>query len=278
MENVLLPLDLGDDSPLIAAMAPGLSALGAKRVVFAHVIEGAGREGTVDRAEEVEVRARLEEMAAPARRAGLETEVRVLDGNPAAAIGEFARGDGIDTVVCGSHGKSAVDSFLLGSVSEKLMTDGGLPTFMVRFDLLRNEADPADVPRRYATKLLLATDFSQPSGRAFEKLMGLKAVLKGSPVVFHVVEDDPTSEREADSRVEDSMQTLLERSKDSGVVSRGIMVPGDPSRQILAELHSGRMTGVVMGTRGLNAMEEALVGSVSKTVLRQASTAVLVVP
>jgi nucleotide-binding universal stress UspA family protein len=33
-----------------------------------------------------------------------------------------------------------------------------------------------------------------------------------------------------------------------------------------------------MGTRGLNALEEALVGSVSKTVLRQASCPVLAVP
>ncbi len=39
-----------------------------------------------------------------------------------------------------------------------------------------------------------------------------------------------------------------------------------------------RATGVIVGNRGRNALQEAMLGSVSMTLLRQASCPVLVVP
>jgi nucleotide-binding universal stress UspA family protein len=53
---------------------------------------------------------------------------------------------------------------------------------------------------------------------------------------------------------------------------------GDVQRVILEELDERRATGVITGTRGRNAIQEAILGSVSQTLLRQASCPVMIVP
>jgi nucleotide-binding universal stress UspA family protein len=47
---------------------------------------------------------------------------------------------------------------------------------------------------------------------------------------------------------------------------------------VLEELDERRATGVITGTRGRNAIQEAILGSVSQTLLRQASCPVMIVP
>jgi nucleotide-binding universal stress UspA family protein len=53
---------------------------------------------------------------------------------------------------------------------------------------------------------------------------------------------------------------------------------GAPEKAILAEIAESGITGVVIGTRGRSPFQEALLGSVSMTLIRQASVPVLVVP
>lgn len=53
------------------------------------------------------------------RAAGMEAESILLKGNPAKEILNFAEKQKVDIIVVGSLGKSGVQSFLLGNVSEK---------------------------------------------------------------------------------------------------------------------------------------------------------------
>ena len=67
-----------------------------------------------------------------AKFAGLEVESTILKGDPADRILDFADGHNIDMVVVGSLGKSGIERFALGSVSEKVVRHAKVPVLVVR--------------------------------------------------------------------------------------------------------------------------------------------------
>jgi nucleotide-binding universal stress UspA family protein len=67
-----------------------------------------------------------------AKNAGLGVETILLEGHPAEEIVEFAEKNGIDLIIVGSLGKSGIERFLLGSVSEKVVRNAKVPVLVVR--------------------------------------------------------------------------------------------------------------------------------------------------
>jgi nucleotide-binding universal stress UspA family protein len=53
--------------------------------------------------------------------ANIEVEPVVLEGNPAHEIIDFAEKNDIDLIVMGTHGKTGLDRFLIGSVAENVI-------------------------------------------------------------------------------------------------------------------------------------------------------------
>lgn len=64
--------------------------------------------------------------------AGAEVETRVLKGNPAEKILNFAEDNNIDMIIVGSLGKSGYERVLVGSVSEKIIRHAKVPVLVVR--------------------------------------------------------------------------------------------------------------------------------------------------
>ena len=67
-----------------------------------------------------------------ARDAGLQVEPTLLEGHPAEEILNFAEKNGVDLIIVGSLGKSGVERFLIGSVSEKVVRSAKVPVLVVR--------------------------------------------------------------------------------------------------------------------------------------------------
>ena len=59
-------------------------------------------------------------------------EVEVVEGNAAPTILEVAKRDQSDLIVIGTHGRSGIDHFLLGSVAEKIVRRATCPVLTVR--------------------------------------------------------------------------------------------------------------------------------------------------
>ena len=64
-------------------------------------------------------------------RAGLEADVLMVVGDPAAEIAKTARDLPADTIVMGSRGLTRLKSLLLGSVAMKVMARSALPVTLV---------------------------------------------------------------------------------------------------------------------------------------------------
>jgi nucleotide-binding universal stress UspA family protein len=56
-----------------------------------------------------------------AKAENVEVESVILEGSPAHEIINFAEGNDIDLIVMGTHGKSAIERFLLGSIAENVV-------------------------------------------------------------------------------------------------------------------------------------------------------------
>ncbi len=63
---------------------------------------------------------------------GIEIEAELGNGTPFVEIIKFARENGIDLIVMGTHGRSGITHALLGSVTEKVVRKAPCPVMVVR--------------------------------------------------------------------------------------------------------------------------------------------------
>jgi nucleotide-binding universal stress UspA family protein len=259
LRTVMLPTDFSEESENILGFAKGLPALGVKVVVLLHVVEASGLEGPIIATRVDDACDRLRGVAAALEAAGLSVEVRVPTGDPFDTIVGLASEMGVDAIVCGSHAKGLMTQLVAGSVSERLLRDAPVPMLLVRFDLLKNQSDPTTLLKRFGEKVLMPTDFSLSASHAFTAAMELPKGLIKTLYLMHVVDAGLTGEklRKTEEGAEFHLRNL---------------------QAILEELDERRATAVITGTRGRNAVQEALMGSVSMTLLKQASCPVMIVP
>lgn len=274
LTNVLLPTDLSEDQDLVMKFAAGLADLGVKRVVCAHVVNADGLEGPVLGAKVDEARERMLRSLAPLRAAGVDIDARVLTGEPERELLMLAAEGSFDCVVCGSSGKSAADRLIFGSVSDRLVRDSGLPSLTVRFELLRVTSDPADLARRFGRVLLIPTDFSATAARALNLALGFPRKQIGTVRILNVIPNGDGGEAEAEGQ----LKRLIDIAKGRGIGASPVIGHGAPEKAILREIQYSGISGVVIGSRGRTVLQEALMGSVSMTLMRQAPCPVLIVP
>lgn len=280
LRTVMIPTDFSDECDLVIRFATGLAALGVRRAVVAHVVEASGLEGPVIATKVDAARDAMREVIIPLKDAGLDVEVRILAGQPYSELLALAAEANVDAIVCGSSGKSVRDQLFVGSVSERVAKEAACPTLMIRYDLLRMAADPAELARKFASRLLVPTDFSGAATRALQTSVLLPAKAIAWIRILHVLPAPPTDERgrRTEMGAEFHLRNLADLAKEKGITASPTLRYGTPEREILGEVHDSGITGIVMGTRGRNALAEALVGSASMTLVRQASVPVMIVP
>jgi nucleotide-binding universal stress UspA family protein len=270
IETVLLGADASEEFALVAGFAAGLRGAGVKRVVVGHVLDASGVEGPVVAASADAMRETLAERAAPVRNAGLEVEVRIGTGETTAALLRMAQEANVDAVVSGTHRKSLVDRLAIGSVSEALATSASIPVILVPYSILEAAEDPAAVAAGMGECVLVPTDFSAAAGRALERACALASHAGGLVRLIAVVPDN--------GRPTPALEDLSTRCKARGVRTSFVRREGDPAAEVVAEGHAAKITSIVMGTRGRTAVGEALLGSVSMSVVREAEWPVMIVP
>lgn len=278
LRSVLLPTDLGDGSDLMLAFAAGLPALGVKRVVLANVVDPTGLEAPVINAAVDEARGKLREAARPLKDQGLTVETRIATGDPQDCVMALAHEAEVDGIVCGTHGRGVVDQLFLGSVSDRIVREGDVPRLVVRFDLLRNTAEQAKMCRTFGARVLVPTDFSATSTRAFLATLDLPKGAIGTMYVLHALDPALSGEkrRRAEEGAEFELRDLCAMAAERGISAHPVIGFAEPAHAVLAEVDERRISGIVIGTRGRSPLQEALVGSVSMTLLRQASCPLIV--
>src|SRR5580765_2816925 len=191
-------------------------------------------------------------------------------------------------LVVGSQGLDALDRFMLGSVSTKLIQHAPCPVLAVK-----GEAAPV-------RRITLATDGSDASAKALEFVLTRfqpdRSSGGGGPVpihvsVIHVIARSPLApitigstiawieyrERKVNETgrklVEESVQKLIK----AGFTAEPLCQSGNPAERIMKGATKQHADLIVMGAKGLAAVDRFLLGSVSTRVVQHAKGSVLVV-
>lgn len=135
-------------------------------------------------------------------------------------------------------------------------------------------------------KILLATDGSEHSIRAAENAIELAKCNPDSQVDVLFVVDGDTAKSDvlrnwntagvADARRE-KIRAAEEKAKNAGVNYEIKILRGEPGPTIVKYANENGFDIVVIGSRGLNALQEFVIGSVSHKVAKRANCPVLIV-
>lgn len=136
-------------------------------------------------------------------------------------------------------------------------------------------------------KILLAADGSEHALRAADKaaeiarLAGMDAVIEIVYVVdFETEKNDVLRIIDQDSINEERkrrLQLTEGRISAAGVHSKTIIMHGEPGQTLVTYANDNHFDLVVLGSRGLNALQEMVLGSVSHKVVKRAKCPVMIV-
>jgi nucleotide-binding universal stress UspA family protein len=152
VRRILVPIDFSEHARAALRTAQALSTVYDAKVDLLHVIEErlhpafyvGGVRSVTDVDPDLETKAR-DELAKLADTVGLDDPgLHVAKGRASAEIIDFARAHAIDLVAMSTHGQTALEHFLLGSVSEKVVRHVRCPVLTAkafgRSLVARNEA------------------------------------------------------------------------------------------------------------------------------------------
>ena len=279
-KNIVCPTDFSPGSEqalqFAARMAKDLDA----NLVVAHVwyvppLAYAGESMALERWEAV--RDSAESMLADARQRAVglgapRVSTLLRSGVPWAEIAETPTDPDVDLVVIGTHGRTGISRFLLGSVAERVVRHADCSVLVARGEY------------RGLQHVLCAVDFSEPSREAMRRAGELA---RDSVTLFHAIEIstlfafEPSRSGEAfelDRRAQRETEAWASelRSMTRATVSTRTTF-GTPAAETLAMLDADpKLDLVVVGSHGRTGIRRVRLGSVAEKIVRHARTPVLV--
>jgi nucleotide-binding universal stress UspA family protein len=189
-----------------------------------------------------------------------------------------------DVVVVGSHGRSAVSRLLLGSVSQKILTEAQCS---VRVGRSRRQTEAT------AVRLLIGVDGS-PDAAAAVQVVAARAWPTGSEARLVAVLDarmrtalaparppvetwSTVGDADEQAWVPKMVDAMAELLRTRGLNVSSVINEGDPKQVLLDEAEHWGADCLFVGARGLSRIERFLLGSVSAAVAARAHCSVEVV-
>ncbi|MFY4813296.1 universal stress protein [Haloarcula sp. AONF1] len=184
----------------------------------------------------------------------------------------------IDLIVMGTHGRTGVRRFLLGSVTEKVVRLADVPVLSVKAD-----AEPGTVS---FDDILLPTDGSSGAEAAIEPAGALASVTDATVHLVSVVDTrslgvDVGSSvivDELESVATDAVENTSDRLSEMGVETvETAIAHGVPYRAIRDAIEEADADLVVIGTHGRTGIDRYLLGSVAEKLVRTSPVPVMTV-
>ena len=144
--------------------------------------------------------------------------------------------------------------------------------------------------------IMVATDFSAASQAATTYAFELTRALEAELYLIHVVPQADVdvlralrhhleSQISSDALVEtyyknaeDQFDTIVDQNNGGDVLKERLIVTGQAADEIVSWAAAKQVQLIILGTHGRSGLDHVLLGSVAERVIRQAQTAVLVIP
>lgn len=206
----------------------------------------------------------------------------VRDTAAAPAILQYARDNGIDLIVMGTHGRRGLRRLFIGSVAEEVVRLSTCPVLTVHTSttmetpVIRDILVPIDYSPHSRAALRQASDLAVEFGASLDLLHVIEEPLHPAfynTGVFSIYDIQPDIE----VRAEEHLRELYRDASETSVEVRYHVMPGHAAREIVRFAEERRSGLIVTSTHGLTGIEHLLIGSVAEKVTRMAPCPVLTV-
>lgn len=209
---------------------------------------------------------------------GVNAGVHMTKGDTLEALHERTDALATDLLVVGARGASFMRHALLGSTAERMVRKARQPILVVK-----------QPPHEHYRHVLIPIDFSETSLRALRLahtvapnamliLLHIFDVPFESKLLMAGVEDEIIQRYRITER-QDSLAKLHQLTIDAGIDPESVTLlsqRGDPWLSILEQEQEHEIDLIAMGKHGTSRFEELLLGSVTKHVLAQSRSDVLI--
>ncbi len=215
----------------------------------------------------------MDKAAALLKEMGVACSVNIVikDGNPADVIADMANQEGYSTVVMQRRGVSKMHEMFMGSVTSRLLhRDLSATVYLTGSSDESRDCNTADI--------LIALDGSEHSKAALDEaavLLGkcteLEKVVLVSVVdaatYTSVLESGKTPEEQSLSLLDDAASMLESNGVPGDSIIKVARYGKDAASAIEEEVKARKIDTVFMGRRGISAIAELFIGSVSQKVI-----------
>jgi nucleotide-binding universal stress UspA family protein len=210
---------------------------------------------------EKEMQKKLEDVRDLVKQAGANCKIIVHRGeDPYREIIDEAVMNKVDIIVMGTHGRTGIKRFVMGSVAGNVIGHAPCKVLVV----------PAGAKIDYGT-LLVATDGSIHGDAAVSDAVAIAKRCDSSLIVLSVASSD-----EEIPTAEEIVKRALEVADKEGIRKEGIVLRGR-AEEAIVEVAGQKSAGLIlMGSHGRTGLMSVLMGSVTERVLGHGNTAVLV--
>jgi nucleotide-binding universal stress UspA family protein len=188
----------------------------------------------------------------------------ITRGSVADTIVARARKEKANLIIVGARGLSNIQRFLLGSVSQKIVTYAPCSVLVVKQNI------------RTVKRVLVAVDGSKASDKAVRFLSARFVPKKLQGTVMYVWEY-PIQPHPASALMQVIAQKYSQPLARSGLKTDAMWVMGHSAQKIVKVAAQKRPHLVVIGSRGLTGLNRFFLGGVSHQVVKHSRESVLVV-
>lgn len=193
----------------------------------------------------------LEPLAERIREEGITCEIVVRPGLPADQILAFVRERIVDRIVMGTHAPGPVGKLLVGSVAEAVLRSSRIPVCIVGPDAVDGKY------RNYATNTILCAVSLNESSELIVRLASELAIRHHARLVLqHVIKPQERAEVLAGRTIEDLESDLLRLIPEKAhrkLAVQAIVVPGDPTEELLYQANAQQADLIMLGAHGASA-------------------------
>jgi nucleotide-binding universal stress UspA family protein len=193
----------------------------------------------------------LEPLAQRVRDAGVRCEAIVRPGLPADQVLSFLREREIDRVVMGTHSPGPIGKLLVGSVAEAVLRTARVPVYVVGPEAVDGAY------RNFATRTVLCAVSLQEASYTVAAFAAEVAAQENARLILqHVIRPQERTEVMAGrtiDQVEADLLSLVPVELHGKLDVQAIVVPGDPTEELLYQARVQHADLIVLGAQGASA-------------------------
>jgi nucleotide-binding universal stress UspA family protein len=297
IRKILVPVDFSEPSKTAVNYGLSLALQFKARLVLSHIVSPStglvytfpSESLAFEKDQTKYAKSMLPSLIPEEYRSPVDLEIIIKVGEVRDELLGIVTGESIDLVVMGTHGRNAVERFLLGSLTERMLRKLPVPVLTVsHLDPARELHTAGPVPLHhvlYATDLSDSADvglkFSIELARGTGARLTVLHVLRSLESIYWGAEGGGFLAEELATFRDDTMRRLtnsIPKDGINGVPIVPMLVEGEAFREILRVASEDKADLIVLNLHGKNVVERALLGSTAERVIRLAHTPVLSIP